>query len=126
MRYLLLLLLAALAALYFTVGIRIGMLNISDMYLFNVSGHSKYNYRTYAADQNIALTGVCDVKSGTVTLRFFDPQGNELGKGQQCAQRGQYALNLVGGGMTGVYKLQVDYAKFTGHLKITETPFGAK
>ncbi|GAA5501630.1 hypothetical protein Dxin01_01366 [Deinococcus xinjiangensis] len=124
MRYVLLVLLAAVAALYFTIGIRIGILDISDVYLFNANGTSTFNYRTFDTDQHIRLLGVCDVKSGEVTLRFLDPNNQQVA-GQTCATRGKYSLDLTGGGATGIYTLEVQYKKFTGHLNLDENRFGA-
>lgn len=124
MRYVLLIALAIVAALYFTIGIRIGVLNISDTYFFNVTGQSSYKYHTYEAGQRIALTGVCDVKKGKVTLRFIDPNGTQLA-GQECSTAGKFSLSLTGGGQAGDYTLMANYKNFSGHLKLNETRFGA-
>lgn len=124
MRYVLLILLAALVALYFTIGIRIGVLNLSDVYLFNATGKGSYPYRTFDTDQNVRLLGVCDVKKGEVTLRFINPNGQQT-SGVTCNQPGKFSVDLRGGGVTGVYKLQVEYNKFSGHLKLNESRFGA-
>lgn len=125
MRYVLLILLAAVAALYFTLGIRIGLLNLTDTYLFNATGQSSYKYRTHESDQHIALTGTCDVRRGKVTLRFMDPKGTQLA-GQECSTAGKFSLSLTGGGQAGDYTLIANYKNFSGHIKLDETRFGAR
>ncbi len=124
MRYILLILLVALAALYFTIGIRIGVLNLSDVYLFNANGGSSFSFRTFDTDQNVRLSGVCDVKRGEVTLRFTNPAGQQVASAM-CNTPGKYGLDLAGGGVTGIYTLKVEYKHFSGHLKLDESRFGA-
>lgn len=124
MRYVLLVALVAVAALYFTVGLRLGVLNLSGAYLLNAQGTNRYPYRTFDNDQQVTLIGACDVKQGKVVLRFLDPSGTQIA-GQECNMPGRFGLNLGAGGASGVYTLEVEYQKFTGHLSLDEQRSGA-
>lgn len=118
MRLLLLILAAALAAMYLTFGLRFGYVTLTPTYLFNASGENSYSLQIYDSGQKVGMRGRCEGNSGTVTLRLVDPKGTQVA-GQSCPA-GKYSLNLMAEGQPGIYKLHVTFDKFSGMLDITE------
>lgn len=113
---------AALAVLYFTVGLRFGYVTLTETHLFNASGTNTYVFRTLEDRQQVGVVGSCRVSSGRATLRLYSPAGVQIA-GQVC-QKGNWSLNVMGGGKTGTYRLEVDFEKYTGSINLKETRAG--
>lgn len=122
MRLLVLAVLAALAVLYFTVGLRFGYVTLTETQLFNATGTNTYVFRTLEDRQQVGVTGTCRVRSGRATLRLFGPTGTQVA-GQVC-QKGEWSLNVMGSGKTGNYRLEVEFDKYTGSINLNETRAG--
>ena len=118
MRLLVAVLVLALAALYFTFGLRLGYVTLTPTYLFNATGENKYTFRVYDQSQEVGVRGTCKVSSGQATFRLTDPKGTQIA-GQVCP-RGQWGLNVLGTGDVGNYKLTIDLEKFSGTIDIKE------
>ena len=55
MRLLLMVVMAALAVLYFTVGLRFGYVTLTETHLFNASGTNTYVFRTLEDRQQVGV-----------------------------------------------------------------------
>lgn len=122
MRLLLLALVAAIGVLYATVGLRFGYLTLTETQMLHASGTNTYHFRTLDSRQRVGVTGSCRVRSGSVTLRLYDPGGTQVA-GQRC-QRGSWSLSVLGGGREGDYTLRVELDRYTGSLNLKETREG--
>lgn len=128
MRIILLIALAIVAGLYFTIGLRFGSVMLSKTHLFNANGHNEYAFRTVQDRQTLTIQGLCTVKSGSATLRLYDPQGRQVGA-QVCQPQpgtpNEWAMQIAGKGFIGDWKVTVDFSKFTGTLDLKEKFDGA-
>lgn len=122
MRYVILVVLAALAAWYFTTGIRLGIVTGGTVTMFNANGTSKYPFKTDGPNQQVGVTGSCNVQKGSITLRLLDSRGTQVA-GQQCP-KGNWSFNLMSSGEVGEYNVEVQYHAFTGKLTLNETRKG--
>lgn len=121
MRYFLTALGLLFALLYFTVGVRVGYVTLTRTYLWNATGKNTYAFRTLEDGQRIGVTGSCQVKSGTATIRLFNSSGAQV-DGRMCTPAKQpWALEVMGTGPAGLYRLTVDFQKFTGNIDLRET-----
>ena len=121
MRYLLMALGLLLALLYFTVGVCVGYVTLTRTYLWNTTGQNTYTFRTLEDGQRVGVTGSCQVKSGTATIRLFNSSGTQV-DGRICTPAPQpWALEVMGAGPAGLYRLTVDFQKFTGNIDLRET-----
>ena len=119
MRVILAVLVLAAVAVYFTVGLRLGYATVTPLYLLNAQGESSYPFRLYQesdAISKVQITGTCQGRSGTATLRFLAPDGTEL-SAVRCPP-GRWTLNMGGSGEVGIYTLTVDYQHYTGTLQL--------
>ncbi|MFC4455704.1 hypothetical protein [Deinococcus sonorensis] len=117
MRIVIAILLVVLAAtLYFTGGIRLGMVTVMPTWLVNAQGASEYSYRMAGDSVPVQVKGTCNGKSGRIVLRLRDPAGNQVG-GQECV-RGDWAINLQGHNDPGSYRLTLEYDHFTGRVDV--------
>lgn len=115
MRVFWLLVVVAVAALYFTVGLRAGSLTFTPLYLLNAQGKSTYTFPTYDSGK-LELTGSCQGQSGNVTFRFLAPDGTEL-SAVRCPP-GTFSLSLSGAGDPGTYTLSANYQHYTGKVEV--------
>lgn len=122
MRLLLLVVLAALTALYFTVGLRFGYVTLTETQFLNANGTSSYIFNTFEERQQVGVAGSCRVRSGSATIRLFNPDGRQVAS--QVCQKGTWALSLMGTGKVGNYRLTVDYASYNGSLNLKEQRAG--
>lgn len=122
MRLLLLALVAVLGVVYATVGLRLGYLTLTETQMLHASGTNTYHFRTLEARQRVGVTGSCRVRSGTATLRLYDPSGTQVA-GQRC-QKGSWSLSVMAGGREGDYTLNVELDRYTGSLNLKETREG--
>ena len=118
MRYILGALVIALTIMYFTVGVRVGYVTLMPTYMWNATGLNEYAYRTLEDRQQVTFTGKCNVKSGTATLGLYAPDGSLI-SGQAC-RKGNWSLNMTGGGRAGAYHLKIDLSKFTGNIEVNQ------
>lgn len=119
MRYILAVLAVALATLYFTVGLRLGALTLTEAYLLNATGTNTYTYAAADAQQRVGVTGACRVRSGAATVRLLAPDGTQIA-GQTCHE-GEWSLNVTGGGQSGPYRVVVEFDHYTGRLGLQES-----
>ncbi|SEJ03904.1 hypothetical protein SAMN04488058_103166 [Deinococcus reticulitermitis] len=122
MRLLLLALVVVLGVVYATMGLRFGYLTLTETQMLNASGTNTYHFRTLDGRQRVGVTGSCQVRSGTATLRLYDPGGTQVA-GQRC-QKGSWSLSVIGGGREGDYTLKVELDRYTGSLNLNETREG--
>ncbi|WP_420596983.1 hypothetical protein [Deinococcus sp.] len=115
MRVFLVILALAAAALYFTLGLRVGYATMTPLYLVNAQGESKYPFRLFEAGK-LEITGECVGQSGNATLRFLAPDGTEL-SAVRCPP-GTWSLKMSSDGQPGIYTLAVQYQHYTGHLEV--------
>lgn len=123
MRLLLIALVAALALLYVTLGLRFGYVTLTPTWLVNAQGQNRYTLEVYEEGQRVGYRGRCEVQSGRAVLRLLAPDGRQI-VGRTCQKmndRGDWALHLVGGGQPGRYQLVVDFDAYTGLLDLSET-----
>lgn len=120
-----LLLLAVLAILYFTVGLRVGYLTISPMYLFNATGTNTYHFATLEDEQRVGVKGTCSVNSGSAVVSILDTTGGIVNS-LSCSKKGTFALDLMAGGRTGEYTVKVDFQSYSGSLELNEQRAGAR
>lgn len=127
MRILLVALAAALAALYFTLGLRLGYLTLTETYLLHASGTNTYSFRTLEDRQFVGVTGSCRVSRGRAAVRLYSPLGKQLA-GQVCEQgpRNDWSLNVLGGGQAGTYRLVVNFDQYTGSINLKEARSGGQ
>ena len=118
MRFLFVALAVAVALLYFTVGLRFGYVTLTPTHLLNAQGENKYAFELYEADKNVGVRGTCSVRSGKAVVRLLDPSGTQVA-GQTCP-KGEWSLNLLGGGKLGVYRLTVEFDRYSGTLDLKE------
>lgn len=119
MRILLLALVAAVALLYFTLGLRFGYVTLTPTQLLNAQGQNSYTFELYDEGKSVGVTGTCAVRGGQATLRLLDPSGTQVA-GQSCP-KGQWSLRLLGGGQPGRYRLLVNFDHYSGTLELRET-----
>lgn len=122
MRVLFVALAAALALLYFTLGLRLGYVTLTETYMLHAKGTNTYTFRTLEDNQVVGVVGSCRVRSGRATVRLYGPQGKQLA-GQVCqpgAQR-EWSLSVLGGGKPGNYRVAVEFDRYTGSLNLKET-----
>ncbi|MGX9687291.1 hypothetical protein ACTQ9L_09100 [Deinococcus wulumuqiensis] len=131
MRVLFVALATTLALLYFTLGLRLGYVTLTETYLLHAKGTNTYAFRTLEDNQFVGVTGSCRVRSGRATVRLYGPQGNQLA-GQVCQSGGksgennEWSLNVLGGGETGKYRVVVDFDRYTGSINLKETRAGSQ
>lgn len=131
MRVLLMALAAALTLLYFTLGLRLGYVTLTETYLLHAKGTNTYTFRTLEDSQFVGVTGSCRVRSGRATVRLYGPRGDQLA-GQVCQSGGksgennEWSLNVVGGGQTGSYRVVVEFDRYTGSINLKETRAGGR
>lgn len=118
MRFLLLALVAAVALLYFTFGLRLGYVTLTPTHLLNAQGQNSYAYSLFEDGKSVGVRGTCTVSSGRATLRLVDPSGTQVA-GQECPP-GRWSVSLVGSGHPGVYRLYVEFNHYTGTLDLDE------
>ena len=109
----------AVVLLYFTVGLRLGYVTLTETYLLNADGVNVYVYHTLDDNQRVGVTGRCQVRNGRAVLRLFGPSGKQVA-GQVC-EKGVWSLSALGGGQAGTYRLNVEFSNFTGSLDIKVT-----
>lgn len=119
MRYILAVLVVVLATLYFTVGLRLGAVTLTETYLLNATGTNTYRYTTADNLQRVGVTGACRVRGGEATVRLLAPDGTQIA-GQTCHE-GEWSLNVVGGGQPGTYRVLVEFDHYTGRLNLQES-----
>ncbi|EYB69452.1 hypothetical protein DEIPH_ctg006orf0017 [Deinococcus phoenicis] len=119
MRFLMLALVAAVALLYFTFGLRLGYVTLTPTHMLNAQGQNRYTFQLYEGGKSVGVQGTCAVTSGRATLRLLDPGGTQVA-GQSCP-KGKWSLKLLGSGETGSYRLIVDLDHYTGTLDLKET-----
>ncbi|MBB6096832.1 hypothetical protein HNR42_000244 [Deinobacterium chartae] len=117
MRGLLLLLVVALAALYFTIGIRVGYVSEMPTWLFNAQGSNSYAKMVSDTATPVEVSGSCDGRSGRMTLTLRYPNGQVAGS-QACIP-GNRRVFLRAGGTPGMYNLRVDLERYTGRVDFT-------
>ena len=123
MRLLLIALVAALALLYVTLGLRFGYVTLTPTWLVNAQGQNRYTLEVYEEGQRVGYRGRCEVQSGRAVLRLLAPDGRQI-VGRTCQKvgdRGDWTLHLVGGRQPGRYQLVVDFDAYTGLLDLSET-----
>ncbi|MDV6373853.1 hypothetical protein [Deinococcus arenicola] len=118
MRVFVVVVLLALATLYFTLGLRLGYLILTPTYMWNATGMNHYTFRVFDENQSVGVRGSCTVKSGKATFRLINSSGTQIA-GQVCP-RGKWGLNVMGSGDTGHYRLNIRLEKFTGTINIKE------
>lgn len=118
MRILGLALLAAIAVLYFSTGLRVGYVTLTQTYLLNASGTNNYTLRTLEDGQQTGVTGQCSVRNGRAVIRLYDPSGTQIA-GQTCL-KGTWSLDVVGGSTIGPYRLVVNLDGYTGSLNLKQ------
>ncbi|PYE54929.1 hypothetical protein [Deinococcus yavapaiensis] len=123
MRWVLVVLALAIAALAYFFGLRLGYVSLTPTYMFNAQGVNNYSYRTYDANARVILTGRCETRSGVVALRLYSPSNRQVASAL-CTAGNTFALNLQGGGEVGYYVLNVEFDRFTGMLEIDENRAG--
>lgn len=119
MKVLLALVVIGLGALYYFMGIKVGLLPDTPLYALNVQGKSEYPFRLYGTGQ-IDVKGSCDVKSGSATVNFLAPDGTPITNPVKCI-KGKWSLNMGTQGSAGFYRVTVNYKHFTGILKLQST-----
>lgn len=118
MRFLFVALAVAVALLYFTFGLRFGYVTLTPTRLMNAQGENRYAFELYDADKEVGVRGSCAVSSGRAILRLYDPSNTQVA-GQTCL-KGNWTLNLMGGGETGDYRLTVEFDRYTGVMDLKE------
>jgi hypothetical protein len=117
-RFLFVALAVAVALLYFTVGLRFGYVTLTPTRLLNAQGENRYAFELYDDGRSVGVQGTCSVSGGQATLRLLDPRGTQVA-GQTCA-RGNWSLSLLGGGQPGIYRLSVEFDRYTGVMDLKE------
>ena len=127
MRVLLVALAAAVALLYFTLGLRLGYVTLTETYLLHASGTNTYAFRTLEDRQVVGVTGSCHVSSGRATVRLYNPLGKQVA-GQVCERgtRDDWSLKVLGGGQAGTYRVVVNFDQYTGRINLKETRAGGQ
>jgi hypothetical protein len=124
MRLILAVLIAAAALVYFTVGVRVGVLMATPVQVFRGNGVGSYAFRAVAGLNSVAVTGECQTRSGVVYLRLIGTQGQQLAS-SQCP-KGTWLIRLAAPGSNsddsqdGVYHLDVEYFNYTGRLDVRQ------
>lgn len=119
MRFMIIVLALIVGGLYFTVGVRLGMVTIMPTHMFNAQGLANYTLRIVQEDKTTGVRGTCEVKNGSAVLRLYNTQGVEVGS-NSCSQKGKFSVALLTKGAPGNYELRIDYKKFTGKMDIVE------
>ncbi|WP_293914154.1 hypothetical protein [Deinococcus sp.] len=117
-RVVLAVLVLGLVALYFTIGVRLGYVTVTPLYLFNAQGQTSYPFRLYD-EGKLVVNGQCEGRSGLATLRFLSPDGTELSS-VKCPP-GKWSLDMSGEGTKGIYTLVVDYKKYSGSMELNSS-----
>ena len=127
MRVLLVALVAALTLLYFTLGLRLGYVTLTETYLLHATGTNTYSFRTLEDRQFVGVVGSCKVRSGRATVRLYNPRGDQIA-GQTCQKGGrdEWSLSVLGGGQSGRYRLVVGFDRYTGSINLKETRSGGQ
>ncbi|MEF2278043.1 hypothetical protein V3W47_07000 [Deinococcus sp. YIM 134068] len=118
MRFLFVALAVAVALLYFTVGLRFGYVTLTPTHLLNAQGENRYAFEVYDEGKSVGVRGTCSVRSGKATLRLLDPRGTQVA-GQTCP-KGEWSLSLMGGGQPGIYRLSVEFDRYSGTMDLKE------
>ncbi len=124
MRFLLVVLALVLGLVYFTVGLRFGYVTLTPTQMLNAQGENNYVFDVFEPGQSVGVTGTCRTSSGRAVLRLYDPRGTQIA-GQACP-KGQWALQVLGKGDSGRYRLNVKFERFTGVIDLNETRNSAR
>lgn len=122
MRWFLLLVVVGLGVLAYFSGLRLGYLTLTPWWGYNVQGVNKYTYNRVDPEGTLRLVGDCDAREGSATMRLFSPGGQEVASAR-CAS-GKYNLALPTPRVPGLYRLEVNFDRYTGTLNLTEDRAG--
>jgi hypothetical protein len=102
---------------YTNGGVRIGMVALTTVHLWNADGTNSYGFpRTL---DGIHVHGTCTGVHGTATITLRNPDGKQIA-GQECP-KGTWTLDMAGkvtGTTTETYTMDIEYAHFTGTLDV--------
>ncbi|WP_019009455.1 hypothetical protein [Deinococcus aquatilis] len=124
MRFLLVVLVLVLGLVYFFFGLRLGYVTLTPTRMVNAQGENNYVFDVFEPGQSVGVSGTCSTSSGRAVLRLFDPRGTQIA-GQACP-KGQWALQVLGKGDSGKYRLNVEFDHFTGVIDLKESRNSAR
>lgn len=124
MRFLLVVLALVLGLVYFFFGLRFGYVTLTPTRMLNAQGENNYIFEVFEPGQSVGVTGTCNTSSGRAVLRLYDPKGTQIA-GQACP-KGRWALQVLGKGDSGNYRLNVEFDHFTGVIELQENRTGGR
>ncbi|MDB5046374.1 MAG: hypothetical protein JWQ08_2424 [Deinococcus sp.] len=124
MRFLVVALALLVGILYYTVGLRFGYVTLIPTRMLNAQGENNYFFEVFEPGQAVGVTGTCSTSGGRAVVRLYEPSGTQIA-GQACP-KGQWALQVVGKGEAGRYRLNVQLDHFTGVLDLKESRNSAR
>ncbi|UQN06634.1 hypothetical protein [Deinococcus sp. QL22] len=119
MRFLVVVLALVVGLVYFFFGLRLGYVTLTPTRMLNAQGENNYVFNVFDSGQSVGVTGTCSTVKGRAVLRLYDPSGTQIA-GQACP-KGQWALQVLGKGDAGNYRLNVQFNHFTGLIDLKET-----
>lgn len=119
MRFLVVVLALVVGLVYFFFGLRFGYVTLIPTRMVNAQGENNYVFDVFEPGQSVGVTGTCRTSGGRAVLRLYDPKGTQIA-GQACP-KGQWALQVLGKGDSGRYRLNIQLDHFTGVLDLNET-----
>ena len=105
-----------LGLIYRFGGVKLGILTVTQVRMWNAQGEVRYSYLNGDNVQGVQVKGNCTSKSGNVILRLTDPDGLQVG-GLQCP-KGTWTIDMASKSKFGTYRLNVEYLNYTGTLNI--------
>lgn len=109
--------------LYFTTGIRLGMVTMMPTTMFGAKGVSEYKLRTHEMGSRVGANGTCEAKKGSVEFVMVGPDG-KLHQKALCRSGKKVKINVMAGGKPGMYKLRATYKNFDGKVELVEARDG--
>ncbi|MFN8509601.1 MAG: hypothetical protein U0Z75_03405 [Deinococcaceae bacterium] len=116
MRSLIVLLLVGLAAWYFTIGIRFGLVTEWPTQIFNGNGTSTYEKEIFTPKYPLNIRGTCNTLSGKLTIRVLTPSRQVLASTVCTKGPKNVSINLVPG--VGKYPLELKFERYFGSIDV--------
>lgn len=119
MQVILVVLALIVGGLYFTVGLRAGLVTMMPTQMIAAKGEGNYTFRITEEGNRVGVKGTCTATKGSANFYMTDPQGR-VQQSASCQPGQTWGINLMAGSSPGLYKLRVEYNNFSGKIDIAE------
>jgi hypothetical protein len=116
-RVVIVLIILLVVALYFTIGIRIGFLFTTPVYLINAEGVNHYYVNSEPSNPAVVVFGECSGQAGLMRLQLFDP-AHHLVSSQRCGLGNANVSMRAPNPAPGTYELRVSMLHYNGNANL--------